>query len=705
MSIKNAEILWLESKQPYSSQFDDIYYSSEGGLEESQHNFIAANNLNQRRLSSHPLHSKRFTIGELGFGTGLNFLLCMQLWLECSEPTHPLHYIAFEKHPLKPAALAKALQCWPQLQKFSEKLTSQYSDLGNGIQRLLFGEHIILDLHFGDATASLSDMESSQGLVVDAWFLDGFSPKQNPDMWSISLFEQLAKHSDTRTTLSSYSVAGDVRRGLSGVGFKVSRPTGFGKKRQMLLASFEGNQSNDISKQRITSPWFHLPKPSSHRGEVIIIGAGLAGCSSAYSLASRGWKVTVIEAAKSIASAASGNRQTVLKCKLFKQQSHAAEFYLQAYLFASRQFQDLSQQFAFHWQQCGVLQLDSAINNTAANHTSATSSNDKDLAIKQKQLAEFIADFYRSDLATVVKTESASSIAGIELTEGGYHLPHGGWLDSVKLCQAYLTHSNITLVLDTTVTAFSQAQDQQGRWSVSSTTQNWQADSLVIANSTSCDSFEQTHKLPIVPVKGQTSNYTGNKLSAAIQAVICGQRTICPSHGGMHTLGASYERLPMDENTATNNASASFDAINDQANLENLQGVLASLKEPQRLELKLQDARAAVRCSSKDHLPIVGLVADHEAMQDSYALLRRNAKQQFDHGGDYFNNLYINVAHGSHGLTSTPLAAEYLASLINNEIAIYRTITRVEITAVANKYLKPSQRVELEYLPQEATEN
>ena len=220
--------------QPYSTIFDDVYYSSDNGLLETDYVFLQGNHLKQRWQT---LPNNSFTIIETGFGTGLNFLCATQLWLQIAPQNAVLHFISTEKYPLSLQEITAALQAWPELNHLSQPLLAQYeAGLKQSIQ--LFDDRVRLTLLIGDATDSLSKMTTPATTLADAWFLDGFSPAKNPDMWQPALFGQMARLSNADTTFATFTSAGMVRRGLQTAGFQVNKQTGFGKKREMLTGRF-----------------------------------------------------------------------------------------------------------------------------------------------------------------------------------------------------------------------------------------------------------------------------------------------------------------------------------------------------------------------------------------------------------------------------------------------------------------------------------
>ena len=221
--------------QPYSIQFQDVYYSSDNGLLETDYVFLQGNRLASRWEI---LQHTDFTIIETGFGTGLNFLCAAQLWLQCAPKDAVLHFISTEKYTLSLQEITLALQCWPELSLLSTPFLTQYEALKTEYSVLLFDDRVRLTLLIGDAAESFTKIDTT----ADAWFLDGFSPAKNPEMWQATLFSQMARLSKNDTTFATFTSAGNVRRGMQSAGFVVEKRPGFGKKREMLTGRFIGNE-------------------------------------------------------------------------------------------------------------------------------------------------------------------------------------------------------------------------------------------------------------------------------------------------------------------------------------------------------------------------------------------------------------------------------------------------------------------------------
>jgi len=217
--LSPPDLQW-ENNAPISKTFQDVYFSSEDGLEESDYVFLQGNRLENRWKNWAPRSLDYFTIIETGFGTGLNFLSSWCLWEKAAPINYRLHYVSVEKHPLNKADIHLALKQWPSLSIKMAELLQQYPQSLPGIHRLTLAEEKIhLTLIWGDALHSLSTFNGT----ADAWFLDGFTPSRNPDMWTPALYEQIARLSNDNTTISTFTAASAVRKGLIKAGFNIEK--------------------------------------------------------------------------------------------------------------------------------------------------------------------------------------------------------------------------------------------------------------------------------------------------------------------------------------------------------------------------------------------------------------------------------------------------------------------------------------------------
>lgn len=369
-----------------SAQFDDVYFSRHGGVAETEHVFLAGNGLPTRWMGR-----DAFTIGELGFGTGLNFLTAWRAF-EQSGAGGRLHFLSVEKYPLSLAQLREALAHRPELAPYAAQLLAQYPLRLPGLHRLDFGR-VTLTLGFGDAAELLPQMQAR----VDAWFLDGFAPARNPDMWHDALFAHLTRLSAPDATFATFTVAGAVRRGLQAQGWQFEKTKGYGHKREMLVGRRDGAPAA-------------VEKIPTH---ATVVGAGIAGATLARALAERGMQVTVLERA-AVASGASGNPAAVLYPQLTLHYTPATAWHFLGY---AQMLRDLQR-----WQEAGL-----------AFDMGRTT---------MRKLPKDDADAQR--LARIAQSlQLDPDIARWE--EGGFTFAQGCWVNPGQLCRALLQHPNITL--------------------------------------------------------------------------------------------------------------------------------------------------------------------------------------------------------------------------------------------------------------------
>lgn len=228
-----ATLEWKDG-QPYAPGFGDIYFSSDNGLQETEHVFIQGNALESR----FPQALQGFTVIETGFGTGLNFFALAEKWQQLATTDARLHYISMEKYPLSAADMQQACACWPIFYETQQRFLPHYAQLKTGENTWQITPRITLQLWIGDALETLPALTTP----ADAWLLDGFAPAKNPDMWNAQLFGQMARLSKPEiTTLATFTSAGQVRRNLQAVGFEVRKVPGFGRKREMTCGVFKGH--------------------------------------------------------------------------------------------------------------------------------------------------------------------------------------------------------------------------------------------------------------------------------------------------------------------------------------------------------------------------------------------------------------------------------------------------------------------------------
>ena len=629
--LPHAQLDWDDQGLPRSRVFDDVYFSDKSGLDETRYVFLEQNNLRER-FAALPVGA-RLVIGETGFGTGLNFLCAWQLFEQHAVAGARLHFVSVEKYPLSLPDLQRALALWPELKPFAEQLLAQYVAIHQGFQRLILDNgRVVLTLLIGDALEQLPQLDAQ----VDAWFLDGFAPAKNPDMWTAELFAELARLAAPGSTLSTFTSTGWVRRLLNAAGFKMKRTPGIGHKWEILRGTFLGWPEHALA-PAVAKPWFARPAPLTGERRALVIGAGLAGCATAASLAARGWHVSLLERHDALAQEASGNPQGVLYLKLSAHGTALSQLIVSGFGYTRRLLEHL--QRGVDWDDCGVLQL--AFNAKEAE--------------RQAQLAAAFAE----DLLHTLDKDQAQSRAGIGLQWGGLFYPEGGWVHPPALCQWQAAHRNIRILTHHDVLDLRRTN---GQW------QAWDGEKLlaeapiaVLAGAAEIKRFTYSSDLPLKRIRGQITRLPQTATSRSLNTVVCAEGYVAPARLGEHTLGASFD-FNNDDLTPTVAEHAGNLKMLEEISHDLVTRLGADTLQPQVLK-----GRAAFRCTSPDYLPIVGPLADGQAFADAYGALSKDARKTPDTPCPWLDGLYVNSGHGSRGLITAPLAGELLAAWLDDE--------------------------------------
>lgn len=633
--VEAAQLQWDDAANPVAAKFGDIYYSRDNGVEESRYVFLHGNQLPQRWQQ----HSaKTFCIAETGFGTGLNFLLTWQAWRELPEPRPRLHYLSFEKFPLTHEDLDRALQQWPELGNLTAQLQRHYPGLLPGQHRLLFEDGaVVLDLWWEEVQHALKQLASAQRPVVDAWYLDGFAPARNESMWHREVLHSAAHLCRENATFSTFTAAGQVRRELNAAGFEVEKAPGFGRKRECLrgiISSRPAEPSPDTQ-----TPWDLSNQRYAPPERVLIIGGGLAGCHTAYALARRGIAVTLLEQS-ALAAEGSGNDQGILYTRLSLKHSALTDFALQSFRYASALYKDLIEEKALQEGRDGAL--------CGSFHQSQDAEEMTALANVLQSVPE---------LAQVVDADQANTLLGITQASAGYWFPASGWLSPIAVCHALVAHGNITVMQDCGELTINQ---QESGWQVLRGQQVIEeASHVVVATGTAASQFADLEWLPLQPIRGQTTALPSSDPLTRLRAALCHKGYIAPAQNGEHCIGATFSLRDPDVQLREDD---------HRENLTRLASAIPGCSDQlSTIDTQTLRGRVGFRCATPDYLPLVGAVPDRQAFLRDYGLLRKNAKQIIHRKGQYMPGLYLNTGHGSRGLTSTPLAAEILASQLCGE--------------------------------------
>ncbi|MGB1465624.1 MAG: bifunctional tRNA (5-methylaminomethyl-2-thiouridine)(34)-methyltransferase MnmD/FAD-dependent 5-carboxymethylaminomethyl-2-thiouridine(34) oxidoreductase MnmC [Alcanivorax nanhaiticus] len=584
--IQPANIEWQENT-PVASDYDDPYFSRQDGMAESRYVFLDGNRLSERFAGLQA--DQYFVIGETGFGTGLNCLLAAQQFLATAPTGAHLHLVSVEKHPLRHDDLRTALTHWPELAELAAALLAEYPAPTPGLHRLQLHHSISLTLLYGEA----EQLWPLFNHPVDAWFLDGFAPSCNPDMWQPALFSQLARLSRPGTTLATFTAAGFVRRGLQEAGFGMEKRNGFGHKRHMLTGTFSIDSTTaDIPARQQASP------------SVLVVGAGLAGATTARALAERGCQVIVTDPA-GIAAHASGNLAGVVYSTPSAHLTPQNRFYQQSYGHALR------------WLQ----------------------RHDFPTVPAQGRLNGVVQHFVDDKQKTKISQAMDSGAWPEELLqpvgEIGAELVGGGYLSPADWCQHLLNHPGITLISS----AITDIEEGAPPRAMLADGGQLHADAIVLCTAGATARLPGMSWLPLKHIRGQVSYCRATEASNQWQQARCHGGYLTPAINGLHCVGATFN---LHDTSPT--PSKSDDA-------ENLQQLKTYLPEKwQELggeDIEIAERRVAFRCQSIDFLPLCGPLplADenpHRAAQ----------------------GLYLNLAHGSRGITGTPLCADLIADMI-----------------------------------------
>ena len=387
-----ARLRFTQQGVPYSEAFDDVYHSAAGAVGQARHVFLNGNHLIERWAGR-----ERCVILETGFGAGINFLATWQAWR--GDPRRPrrLHFVSIEKHPFAAADAKSIFASLPEIRSEAAELAAKWPTLVPGAQRIeLDGGSVVLTLFFADVGVA-RDLR----LAADAFYLDGFAPAKNPDMWTPALMRSLARLAAPGATAATWSVAATVRHALEETGFVVEKRAGFGEKKEMLVARY-------IKPGRI----FSTPEKKS----ATVIGAGLAGAAVCERLCARGWSVTLLERHAGPAREASGNHAAAFHPLVSPDDSVFARVTRAAFLASLQRWSSL----AARWDECGVLQL----------------ARDEKETLSQRRSVAALA--LPPDYAQLVSRDEAAGHAGTPVAAGGLWFPRGGWVQPASLAEAQL---------------------------------------------------------------------------------------------------------------------------------------------------------------------------------------------------------------------------------------------------------------------------
>jgi len=629
-ALESAEPILSGDGTPYSPRYDDVYHSTEGGLAQARHVFLGGNG-----LPGNWAGRDQFVIVETGFGQGLNFLATWQAWRDDLQRCRRLHFVSIEKHPFTRDGLATLHAGLGELLPLASQLQAGWPDALPGLHRLAFEDGAVtLTLALGDIDAMLPKL----AVGADAFYLDGFSPSHNAEMWSDAVFRGVSRLARPGATLATYTAAGFMRRGLRAVGFEVSKAPGFGDKRDMTVARFAPAWKN----RRYAPP----PAVMWTERHAIVIGAGLAGCAVTERLAARGWRVTLFDAHEGPARQTSGHRAAAMHAHVSADDSLLSRLSRAGNLHALRAWSALAASgHPVDWHGCGVLQI---------------GEDEADNAAQQAALAAL--GFPESFVRWMDPAEAAAS-HGATVPRGGLWFPRGGWVAPPDICRAQLDKAGAALDARFGCRVAAIAHDGEV----------WQAradDGAVLASApvlVLANAFEAERLvsglsgrfLALRRVRGQLTDLSGAQAAALGRwpdCVVTGGGYLLPrSADGDARFGSSYDadEGPLAERPEVH-----------AANLERLATLLPDRAAAiARLDPAALAGYVGVRTVTHNRLPLIGRMADDaQALAQAGALRGAHLRDLPRQPG-----LFAALAYGSRGLTWAALGAELIASQLEGE--------------------------------------
>ena len=633
-----AVLSFRDNGTPFSPLYDDIYHSAVGGLEQADHVFLRGNALPERWQGR-----RIFTVLETGFGMGINFLTTWAAWRADPSRCERLHFVSTEKHPFALADLRRAYAATiadPSIAALADTLASEWPMLVPGTHRLEFEDgRVVLTLVFGDAEQSLPNLR----LRADAFYLDGFSPAKNPELWTLAIFKSLARLADDGATFATYTSAGDIKRALTQCGFEYRKVEGFGWKRAMLVGRFAPRWR--VRRHEPPSPLGPLgPLGALTPGErhAVVIGGGLAGCAMVERLAARGWRVTLLERHASVAQDASGNPAGVFHPMISRDDSVASRVTRAGFLYALRRWTALERLgHAPLRGGSGLLQI-------AENADEAHAMSEAIAALR-----------YPPEFVTPVSADDAQKLAGTPLARGGWFFPHGGWIDPASLCAAQCAAAGDLLDRRFGVEA-ARLERSADEWLVFDAAGDVlaRAPVVIVANAHDAARIAGLRHAPTRSIRGQLTLLPPGA-APSLELPVIGEGYAIPLPGGVTLTGATYE---LDDAETS---------LRPAGHLENIERVAQMLPAFASVVAGVDAAasghaltgRVAFRCVTSDRMPMIGNLAD-EALAAHNAQRLRGA---WPLDLPRVDGLYSAFAYGSRGLVWAALGAELIASQIEGE--------------------------------------
>ena len=628
LTVTPAQIVIDANGIPHSTQFDDSYYSSAGGAEECRHVFLNGNQFETRIKNC-----EQFTIGEIGFGTGINFLTTADAWIQTRVSGSKLHYISIEKYPISEKDLQYIYTKIDGSYSLQKALLAQYPLPVTGAHRLEFLQAgIALTIVFEDALTALRKLN----FTADAWFLDGFAPGKNPELWSPDIAANIFRLTKLNGTFASYSSARLVKTSFTAAGFQVRKQTGFSDKREMLTGiRTQKLEARYTLKQK---SWLFSNHCKPARKLALVIGGGFAGSAVGAALAARNWQVEIIDRHPTVAAEASGNFNAILMPRLSIDHDLQAQLTLQGFLYSLRFLHRIQTELnKTLWHQCGVIQLP------------------RDQAQWKRMQRIITQENLPKNLLRPVSSQEAHALSDCKVAHDGWYFPTAGWVVPESICTSLLEHyKNISFTGNEEIKSLDK---YDGMWHALNKHGALvaEAEVVILANALSLNNLPQTEWCRLKPKRGQITTIPAAKCSTQPLKVICADAYITPIQDGHLMAGASF---------VANDISTE---VRDTEHEENMEKIKRLLPDFSPLPLADVFGRAAIRAVSADRLPVVGPVADKKSFARDFTGAAKGACNRHYSTPEYLTGLYVASGFGSRGMAWIPICAEALACIINNE--------------------------------------
>ncbi len=601
----------------FSLKYNDVYWSKDGGWAEKNYVF-----LDSVDIVSKWAERDIFSILELGFGGGINFLATRKKWRESKPFKKKLNYISIEQNPLPKSDLTN-------LYGSLELDNSLYIDFLKKYNTIERGNHILgfendnLDLHLeiGDVLQILKNLN----IEVDLLFLDGFSPSKNPEMWSIEVFRELFRICKTNGIFTTYSTASLVKENALSCGFEIEKVKGFGRKK-WLLHGFK----KDESKIGVRNPYFSLQNIFRNTNSTaIVIGGGLAGTAIARTLSKKGYSVTLIERENNLAQKTSGNPAGIINPNITVDVSTISKIELNSYFHLQRVLDEYKNDPNFLYVINGVF-----------------------LASENHEIERQSKGIFNHSLSNELIFSNSDSF----LKKEGYLLPNAGWIDPRSLCNTNLNYNlenQIEIIFNSNVLDLSCENE---KWKVyDEKGEVYHSDILIIANSTDSNQFELTKWLPIRKFRGQIIYLSKEIFPYFLNHVYILDDCYLIPQKDYTILGATYEK----------------DGDNLELNIEDTIKLINRITNKFSLSPNIDygkiKGRVGIRVTTPDHLPIIGPIPDLNFFHKEYHDLSNTGNRNRLKSAQYVSGLFLFTGFGSKGILLTNYLAEVLAKMIENE--------------------------------------